>query len=117
MEQYRRGVFTDAEFRVVRPDGSVRWFRNRAFPIAGPTGAVAVVEVLFQGGATRSFVAVGDARGNWKVTGPAALRGGIASANNGPRFRRAAPEAQKRGVACARPIRTGTVRASRDRTG
>jgi len=40
VEQYRRGVFTDTEFRVVRPDGSVRWVRNRAFPITDLNGEV-----------------------------------------------------------------------------
>ncbi len=38
VEQYRRGVFTEAEFRLVRPDGSVRWMRSRAFPIKDPVG-------------------------------------------------------------------------------
>jgi len=33
MEQRRDGVFSDLEFRVIRPDGSIRWVRNRAFPI------------------------------------------------------------------------------------
>jgi two-component system sensor histidine kinase/response regulator len=46
MEQYRRGVFTDGEFRMLRPDGSVRWIRNRAFPITGQTGAVARIAGL-----------------------------------------------------------------------
>jgi PAS domain S-box-containing protein len=38
MEQHRHGVFTEGEFRVVRPDGSVRWMRSRAFPIKDPCG-------------------------------------------------------------------------------
>ncbi len=33
VEQYRRGAFPEAEFRLVRPDGSFRWMRSRAFPI------------------------------------------------------------------------------------
>jgi PAS domain S-box-containing protein len=38
VEQYRRGVFTEVEFRIVRPDGSVRWMRSRAFPVNDPLG-------------------------------------------------------------------------------
>jgi PAS domain S-box-containing protein len=34
-----RGTF-DEEYRVVRPDGSLRWVRNRAFPIRDAGGAV-----------------------------------------------------------------------------
>src|SRR5262249_30844270 len=33
MERQRRGVFTDWEFRIVRPDDSIRWVRRRAFPV------------------------------------------------------------------------------------
>jgi PAS domain S-box-containing protein len=33
LEQQARGIATETEFRVVRPDGSVRWMRCRAFPI------------------------------------------------------------------------------------
>jgi two-component system sensor histidine kinase/response regulator len=38
LEQRRRGVFTDAEFRLVRTDGSVRWVRSRAFPMNSSGG-------------------------------------------------------------------------------
>jgi two-component system, sensor histidine kinase and response regulator len=38
VEQYRLGVFPEAEFRVVRPDGSARWMRSRAFPLKDPVG-------------------------------------------------------------------------------
>lgn len=31
----------DVEFRVVRPDGTVRWVRDRAFPVVDESGAVA----------------------------------------------------------------------------
>ena len=31
-------MFTDSEFRVVRPSGSVRWIRDRAFPIKDQKG-------------------------------------------------------------------------------
>src|SRR5262249_906814 len=33
VERYRRGVFPEVEFRLVRPDGSARWMRSRAFPV------------------------------------------------------------------------------------
>jgi PAS domain S-box-containing protein len=40
IEQYRHGVFSELEFRVVRPDGSIRWIRSRAFPIDKQTGDI-----------------------------------------------------------------------------
>ncbi len=46
MEQHKRGVFTDGEFRVVRPDGSIRWIRSRAFPIKDRNGAVSRIAGL-----------------------------------------------------------------------
>ncbi|MDB5308151.1 MAG: domain S-box protein [Gemmataceae bacterium] len=46
MGQHRHGVFTDGEFRVVRPDGSVRWVRSRAFPIKDQNGAVSRIAGL-----------------------------------------------------------------------
>ncbi|HZR45123.1 MAG TPA: PAS domain S-box protein, partial [Candidatus Manganitrophaceae bacterium] len=30
----------DEEYRIVRPDGSIRWIRDRAFPVKGPSGEV-----------------------------------------------------------------------------
>jgi PAS domain S-box-containing protein len=38
LHQRKYGVFKDSEFRVVRPDDSIRWIRNRAFPINDPNG-------------------------------------------------------------------------------
>src|SRR5438132_1853985 len=38
--QYGHGVFPEVECRLVRPDGSVRWMRSRAFPINDPVGHV-----------------------------------------------------------------------------
>jgi two-component system sensor histidine kinase/response regulator len=38
IEHRRNGVFVDLEFRIVRPDGSIRWVRNRAFPIKDENG-------------------------------------------------------------------------------
>jgi len=34
------GVFNKLEFRIVRPDGSVRWFRSRAFPVYDADGSL-----------------------------------------------------------------------------
>ncbi|HWU38503.1 MAG TPA: PAS domain-containing protein, partial [Candidatus Acidoferrum sp.] len=36
VEQQLRGISTDTEFRVERPDGSLRWVRCHAFPIKDP---------------------------------------------------------------------------------
>jgi two-component system, sensor histidine kinase and response regulator len=38
LEQQERGISTETEFRVVRPDGSVRWMRCRAFPVEHQPG-------------------------------------------------------------------------------
>jgi PAS domain S-box-containing protein len=40
LEKHRRGEPTDEEYRVVRPDGSVRWVRDRAFPVLDAAGRV-----------------------------------------------------------------------------
>jgi PAS domain S-box-containing protein/putative nucleotidyltransferase with HDIG domain len=40
VEQLRRGEIGVTEYRVVRPDGSVRWIRDRAFPIEDQAGNV-----------------------------------------------------------------------------
>ncbi len=32
-ERSRKGESTDTDYRVVRPDGSIRWIRNRTFPV------------------------------------------------------------------------------------
>ncbi len=39
-DRLRRGVPTDCEFRIVRPDGSVRWVRVRSFPLKDEGGQV-----------------------------------------------------------------------------
>ncbi len=41
LEQQERGISTETEFRVVRPDSSVRWMRCRAFPIEHQSGEAA----------------------------------------------------------------------------
>jgi PAS domain S-box-containing protein len=40
LEKHSRGEATDEEYRVVRPDGSVRWVRDRAFPVRDAAGRV-----------------------------------------------------------------------------
>src|ERR1043165_763979 len=39
-ERQRRGERTEDEYRIVRPDGSVRWIHDRAFPLKGESGGV-----------------------------------------------------------------------------
>jgi PAS domain S-box-containing protein len=39
-KQFLEGSDTDSEFRIVRPDESVRWVRSRAFPISDHHGRV-----------------------------------------------------------------------------
>ena len=46
VEQQLRGMSTDTEFRVERPDGSLRWVRCHAFPIKDPEGDVSRVAGL-----------------------------------------------------------------------
>ena len=36
--QSQRGVATDMEYRIIRPDGSLRWIRNRTFPVCDAKG-------------------------------------------------------------------------------
>jgi len=36
--QAHRGVATDMEYRIVRPDGSLRWIRTRTFPVCNAEG-------------------------------------------------------------------------------
>ncbi len=40
LEHQARGESTDIEYRVIHADGSVRWVRDRAFPIREPSGQV-----------------------------------------------------------------------------
>ncbi len=39
-ERQGRGESSDEEYRIVKPDGSVRWIRNRAFPVKDAEGQV-----------------------------------------------------------------------------
>jgi PAS domain S-box-containing protein len=36
----RAGTPTDERYRVIRPDGSMRWVRDRGFPVPEPTGPI-----------------------------------------------------------------------------
>jgi PAS domain S-box-containing protein len=38
--RHRAGTPTDERYRVIRPDGSMRWIRDRAFPVPEPTGPI-----------------------------------------------------------------------------
>ena len=38
LENTSRGEETDKEYRVIRPDGSIRWVRDRAFPVKNSAG-------------------------------------------------------------------------------
>jgi PAS domain S-box-containing protein len=40
LDKHGRGEATDEAYRVVRPDGSVRWIRDRAFPVRDAAGRV-----------------------------------------------------------------------------
>jgi PAS domain S-box-containing protein len=40
LERQACGEGGDVEYRVVRPDGSVRWVRDRSFPVKDPAGRV-----------------------------------------------------------------------------
>jgi signal transduction histidine kinase len=36
----KEGIHTDEEYRIVRPDGSLRWVRDRGVPVLDPSGKV-----------------------------------------------------------------------------
>jgi PAS domain S-box-containing protein len=40
MAKHRQGEAAAAEYRIVRPDGSIRWIRDRGFPITDEAGLV-----------------------------------------------------------------------------
>ncbi|HWE94723.1 MAG TPA: PAS domain S-box protein, partial [Tepidisphaeraceae bacterium] len=46
MEEQRQGIATDSEFRLVVPDGSIRWVRSRAFPMKDQNGNVSRIAEL-----------------------------------------------------------------------
>lgn len=39
-EKGERGEYTEEEYRIVQPDGTIRWIRDRSFPIRAPDGSV-----------------------------------------------------------------------------
>jgi PAS domain S-box-containing protein len=43
LEGQLRGEEIEAEYRIVRPDGSIRWVRDRAFPVLDKTGQLSRV--------------------------------------------------------------------------
>jgi two-component system sensor histidine kinase/response regulator len=47
-EQQSRGVSTETDFRITRPDGSMRWVRCRAFPLRNRAGDVLRVAGLVE---------------------------------------------------------------------
>jgi PAS domain S-box-containing protein len=40
LEQQKLGVHTDVEYKILRPDGTHRWIRDRSFPIYDETNSV-----------------------------------------------------------------------------
>jgi len=53
LKQRERGLFTDSEFRLVRPDGSFLWIRSRAFPIKDQNGGISRIAGLAEDITTR----------------------------------------------------------------
>lgn len=47
-DQQLQGVSTDMQYRIIRPDGAVRWIWNRTFPIKDATGHVVRVAGIGQ---------------------------------------------------------------------
>ncbi|GGA16162.1 hypothetical protein CYANOKiyG1_30280 [Okeania sp. KiyG1] len=47
-EKQRRGEFTDDEYRIVRPDGEMRWIWSRAFPVRDRTGEIYRTAGIFE---------------------------------------------------------------------
>ncbi len=43
VERQWQGDQTDTEYRILRPDGEIRWIWDRAFPIRGPKGETSIV--------------------------------------------------------------------------
>lgn len=46
MERNALGAVTREEYRIVRPDGSVRWIEDRAFPVKSASGEIAKIAGL-----------------------------------------------------------------------
>jgi diguanylate cyclase (GGDEF)-like protein/PAS domain S-box-containing protein len=54
MRSVREGLF-DHEYRIIRPDGNVRWVHERAFPILNEQGALALVTGIAEDVTERRF--------------------------------------------------------------
>jgi PAS domain S-box-containing protein len=39
-EKGRRGEYTEEEYRIIQPDGAIRWVRDRSFPVYNASGEV-----------------------------------------------------------------------------
>jgi PAS domain S-box-containing protein len=46
IEQRRRGIFNSIEYRILRPDGAIRWLWSRAFPVYGADGSISRIAGL-----------------------------------------------------------------------
>jgi hypothetical protein len=58
----------DEEYRIIRPDGSMRWIHDRAYPIRDPSGAVYRVAGIAEDISTRRMaeVALREAEEKWR---------------------------------------------------
>jgi two-component system sensor histidine kinase/response regulator len=46
IEQRRRGIFKAIEYRISRPDGTIRWLRSRSFPVYSADGSLSRIAGL-----------------------------------------------------------------------
>ncbi|HET9528993.1 MAG TPA: PAS domain S-box protein, partial [Blastocatellia bacterium] len=56
LERQAEGRETEEEYRVIRPDGSVRWVRDHAFPIQNETGKVYRVTGIAEDITVRKYI-------------------------------------------------------------
>jgi PAS domain S-box-containing protein len=95
LERQSRGESTEEEYRIVRPDGSVRWIYDQGFPIRDETGQVYRVAGIAEDITerkrageifrirTEQLAAVTDAmlafleNGNWQAASAKLLRGAL----------------------------------------
>jgi PAS domain S-box-containing protein len=68
LNQIRRGVPTDCEFRIVRPDGGNRWVRLRSFPLKDTRGQVLRIAGLCEDitERKRAEIALQESERRWK---------------------------------------------------
>ena len=72
MTQQVQGTYEE-EYRIVKPDGSIRWIRDRAFPVKGPAGAIYRIvgvaeDITQQKRVKHGLQALAEA--SWELTGP-----------------------------------------------